>query len=1038
MSEIEIDDLVKLFTEQRQRFKSINFNEAQTRVQLINPLFAALGWDMDNTLRRLPEDEKEVVHEARVRLRSGPEAGRLKAPDYAFRVGRHRKFFVEAKSPSVSISGNLASAFQVRRYAWSDPSVKLAILTDFEEFAVYDGRVRPKRGDSPRTARLFYCTYEEYAEHWGWISSVFSRDAVFSGAFDRFVEEDAETGLPRESPGDAFLSELEVWRERIARNVAKNHPDINVRSLNSAVQRTIDRIVFLRIAEDRGIEPAGELAAIASGRRVYPRLIEVFREADARYNSGLFHFAKERNRPGEVDTLTPSLQIDDRVLKPIIESLYPPQSSYAFDALPADLLGQVYERFLGKVIRLEGGEAQIDEKPEVKKAGGVYYTPTFVVDYIVHQALGKRLEGLTLKKAASVRLIDPACGSGSFLIGAYDYLLRWYLRQYTSSDPEGHARGRPPRLVRGQSGDWRLSLEEKKRILLTHIFGVDIDAQAVEVTKLSLLLRVLEGETAETLGLMQGGRGQSAARKVARGGSLFQERVLPELAANIQFGNSLIESDFYDGKPYDLFTPEEHFIYNAFDWEDGFPEAMEDGGFDIVIGNPPYLNVDNVWGKGDPRLAYLKSHYAEVYNDKTDILFYFFKRALDLSKGTVGFIVSRAFQEAFKADKLRGYLSREGDVRQILDFQNYPVFKGVGITTSIVILDKEPRGSEDATVYRLDGADSFSPDSIARLDQDALDPRPDLPDPSSLFTTIRAAQETFGPGAWNFAETDAQSVIEKIDVGKSLLGDILPIGQGMQTGRNNVFGKLTEAQVKAWGVSEDAYFIRARNSDIQPFKIRDSGQAILYLEDFEAFEDLPDGVQTYLLEHEAILKKRAAYQRGNCDWWRYTWPLHKEHMDRTRILCPYLAKENRFALDDQGRYLGLTDTTVLFDSDQPEDLRYFLGLLNSHVLTFRMRYIAKLKSSGIYEYFENSVSKLPIRRIDFSDSDDVAAHDEMVRLVEEVIGLQTRAFQTSDAETTQARRRERTLTRKIEELSLRLYGLSDQDKGLVDSVASQD
>jgi len=285
---------------------------------------------------------------------------------------------------------------------------------------------------------------------------------------------------------DAFLDEIEKWRADLAANLALRNPALSQRDLNFAVQRTIDRIVFLRICEDRRIEVYGRLMALLNGEHTYTRLLRLFREADERYNSGLFHFQKERDRVEPPDDLTPGLEIDDAVLKKIIRRLYYPESPYEFSVLPADILGQVYEQFLGKVIRLtEGHRAKVEDKPEVKKAGGVYYTPTYIVDYIVKNTVGKLLENKTPKQAAKLRILDPACGSGSFLIGAYQYLLDWHRDWFASHDPKKSATGRNPVLYQAPGGEWKLTTTERKRILLQNIFGVDIDAQAVEVQALA-------------------------------------------------------------------------------------------------------------------------------------------------------------------------------------------------------------------------------------------------------------------------------------------------------------------------------------------------------------------------------------------------------------------------------------------------------------------------------------------------------------------------------------------------------------------------
>ena len=240
---------------------------------------------------------------------------------------------------------------------------------------------------------------------------------------------------------------------------------------------------------------------------------ELYREADERYNSELFDF--------KADTLTKSLALDDKVLKPILAGLYYPDCPYEFSVLPAEILGQVYEQFLGKVIRLTPGHrAKVEEKPEVKKAGGVYYTPSYIVDYIVEQTVGRLIEGKTPKQISKLRILDPACGSGSFLLGAYQRLLDYHRRWYEEHDPEKEARSKRPAIYQGPGGEWRLTTGEKKSILLNNVYGVDIDRQAVEVTKLSLLLKVLEGESQETLG-----------KQLA----LWRERALPDLGG-VMFG----------------------------------------------------------------------------------------------------------------------------------------------------------------------------------------------------------------------------------------------------------------------------------------------------------------------------------------------------------------------------------------------------------------------------------------------------------------------------------------------------------------------
>jgi len=651
-------DLIERFDRNADAYRSGFYNETQVRREFIDPFFKALGWDIDNTAG-YAQAYKDVVHEDAIKV-----GAQTKAPDYCFRVGGTRKFFVEAKKPAVNVKDDIPAAFQLRRYAWS-AKLPLSILTDFQEFAVYDCRVRPEKTDGPAVARTMYVSYTSYAEKWEEIASVFGKEAVLQGSFDRY----AETTKGKKGTAEvdaAFLAEIEEWRSVLARTIALRNPRLSQRELNGAVQVTIDRIIFLRICEDRGIEDYGQLLALSNGANTYGRLLEVFRRADQRYNSGLFHFERERGRAEMPDTLTPRITIDDKTLKAIIKRLYYPDSPYEFSVLPADILGQVYEQFLGKVIRLTAGHrAVIEDKPEVKKAGGVYYTPTYIVDYIVKNTVGRLLEGSTPRKASGLRILDPACGSGSFLIGAYQYLLDWHRDWYVAHGPEKHRK----ELYMGEGEEYRLTTVERKRILLQSIYGVDIDAQAVEVTKLSLLLKVLEGES-----------GQSLQAQL----QLLQERALPDLEDNIKCGNALIKPDFYNTLTLDVLTDDERLRVNVFDWQAEFPEVLagDQSGFDAVIGNPPYGALLSVG-----ETEYLRTHYEATTRD-LDTYVLFMERATGLAKpgGMISMIVPTGWYSGAKFSPLRRYVACQTDPAGFVNLP-YDVFRA-WVDTTVFVLKK--------------------------------------------------------------------------------------------------------------------------------------------------------------------------------------------------------------------------------------------------------------------------------------------------------------------------------------------------------------
>ncbi len=978
----EVQALVAKFRDGADYYAGVAFKEMSLRSEFLNPVLKALGWDPDNP--GLPVSKREVTQEDTLII-----DGEGKAPDYAFLLDGAWQWFLEAKRPGVNIESGKDPAYQIRRYCWN-AGLPLGVVTDFEEWAIYDCRYEPQPGDAATVARIDFFGFEELDERWDQLRDLLGRDSVLAGSISEFnVVNPAPRGTL--TVDQAFLKEISQWRETLAVDVAHNNINLDVVDLNGSVQNLIDRIIFLRIAEARGLEAFGDLqnAALSPEPGVYGRMLGLFKRADNRYNSGLFHFSKSRDQSGDPDEISTDLVLSDEPLRHIVQRLYYPHP-YEFSAMPADILGRVYEKFLGATITLQHNVATVEEKPEVRKAGGVYYTPVPIVEYIVEETIGPLLEGSTPADVAKLRILDPACGSGSFLISAYQFLIDWHTTYYAKT-----AKNTKKFLDKRRDGGVRLNTTERKRILLTNVFGVDIDPQAVEVTKLSLLLKVIEGQT---------------QLELATG------RILPDLDANVRCGNSLIDVDF--PLPLDV-TEEERLRYNPFNWNDEFPDVMSSGGFDAIVGNPPYLNIDSVWGRKDLRLAYIKSRYSEIHTDKTDILFYFLARAVEICKGEIGFIISRSFLEADKAQKLRGWLASNVKIREVLDFREAVVFPRVGINTAIVRMTSSKAVKTGLFRRYRDKSLPIGYRAAHLRDQ-------------ARFEENTTELSALGSASWIVTDQDNFSLLAKIDAAGTHVGDFLHIGQGMQTGANDVFAIPTENRnLLAVALESGMAFRRARNSDIMPFEISESGPYLLYVENADSFSSLPREIRSHLEEHKQALTDRKAFVRGNCEWWRFTWPLHKEFFNRPRIYAPYRAHNNRFALDADAQFLGITDTTVLYENGQPEDLRYVTAVLNSKVLTYRFRFIGKLVGGGSYEYFHNTVSKLPVPRREPGDAD----HDRLVILADEIshqrsIERSTRIPQEHKDAVASIREK----TSEVDAIVARLFEISVQEQRLIDET----
>jgi len=1015
-------DLIERFDRNLEAYRSGQYKETPLRRDFIDPFFKALGWDIDNE-QGFAEAYREVVHEDTIRV--GCEH---KAPDYSFRVGGTRKFFLEAKKPSIDIKGDPNPAYQLRRYAWS-AKLPLSILTDFEEFAVYDCRIRPLQTDKPSTARVMYLTFNEYADRWEELYGLFSKNAVLKGDFDRYV---ASTTRKRGTAevDDAFLSEIETWRDELARNIAIRNTDLSQREVNFAVGRTIDRIIFLRICEDRGIEEPNQLMALQNGTNVYRRLIDLYHRADEKYNSGLFHFRKERDRPLPPDELTLKLNIDDKVLKDIFKGLYYPDSPYEFSVLPADILGQVYEQFLGKVIRLTPAHhAKVEDKPEVKKAGGVYYTPTYIVDYIVKHTVGKLLEGKIPKDVGAngrspIRILDPACGSGSFLLGAYQLLLDWHRDRYVDQlNRRGTARRAPTKqfpIYQVGENDWRLTTAERKRILLNNIYGVDIDPQAVEVTKLSLLLKVLEEESAETIN---------------RQLKLLHERALPDLAGNIKCGNSLIGPDFYEGRQLDLLDEEERLRINVFDWEAEFPEIMHPssgsgGGFDAVIGNPPYIRIQVMREWAPVEVGWYGRHYEAASAGSYDIYVIFVEKGLSVltEHGILGFILPTKFFSTDYGASLRKLISQKQALTEVVDFHHHQIFEGSTTYTCLLFLNGRPTKS---TLY----VEAVPVSSNG---------------PLKLSKSIRLQIPTGSDSPWLFQSQDEENLVEII-MSRARSLEELPtkISRGSSTGADDVFiFNVAGAHL----VTKDG-----QNIVVEPEILR----IPIYATDFSRFVFRPANTQRilfpyvvredgYQLMEEKVLKtefpKAYKYLQSRKNdllirkqfrmWYSFSAPRNLEIHDKAQMFVPLLADRGLFCFLPSGgqtRCLMASAGFSLTTKDTDLSPKYVLGLLNSKLLFWRLKSISNVFRGGWITCTKQYVKTLPIRTIDFSDPSDKACHDKMVSLVERMLALHKElAKARTEHEQTALQRQIDATDRQIDRLVYELYGLAEEEVGIVE------
>jgi len=938
----KLSELVQRFEEQYASYKNSDYNETLTRRDFIDPFFKALGWDIDNE-QGYAEAYREVIHEDKIKIGGG-----TKAPDYAFRAGSDKKlFFVEAKKPSVVIKDDILPAYQVRRYGWN-AGLSISIVTDFEEFAIYDCTKKPDHKDKASVARIKYLTFHDYLTEFDFLWNTFARESVLKGSFDKFVQGTANK-RGTETVDKAFLLSLDSWRTYLATSISRENKTLDEDEINFAVQLTIDRIIFLRIAEDRNVEPYGNLKTALQQGDYYQNLFSIFKEADDKYNSGLFDFKK--------DQISKNLKVDNKVIKTIVTELYYPESPYEFSVLAVEILGSAYEQFLGKVIRITPAHnAKIEEKPEVRKAGGVYYTPEYIVEYIVKNTVGKLIEGKTPKEISKIKIVDPACGSGSFLIGAYHYLLIYHKNYYSNNGKPAKGKKEDTLTPEGY-----LTTAEKKRILLNNIYGVDIDVNAVEVTKLSLLLKCMEGETQAS---------------IAHQLSMFHERVLPTLENNIKSGNSLIDTDYYESR---LDFGDEKKI-KPFNWEKAFPEVFAERteeadtkeelkriahqakvhaqkaleystelsekletvyepqvkyeknsntGFDVVIGNPPYGYMIP-----QEQQTYFERKYKHQDYQK-DLYLLFLERYEHLLKerGTLGVIISNTWLQSITLKKIRSYLLNNFEWDKILLLPE-KVFNAIVDTHVLVFQKEKPRKDHSFQIEVLRERNYILSHALIQCDLATNG------DPINVSVNKKT-----------------KDVFEKISKNNKKLFEMATVYNGAKPFEK---GKGTPPQTQKI-VDEKPFVVKGKKPE----------------------------------KNWSPLVRGSLINRYVNLWNNDYWILYGKWLAAPRDPKIFQAKEkimirqtgdSLIATIIPGGYIGRDNLHIIIPF--PEiNINYLLGLINSKLMDFVYTNINPEKGEALAQVKKKHVEILSIKEINTNDKSQMLLQSEIIKLVDQLLQL---------------------------------------------------
>lgn len=971
----EVERLVNDFEQNESHYLTKDFQETEVRNRFIDPFFTALGWDFHQT--DIAKVEWDVHREFSQRDNSS-----TKKPDYAFRVKDGNnfkvKFFVEAKAPWVKLTDS-DPVYQAKRYAFSSHGkTPIVILTDFQEFRVFNGFQKPIY-ENPLQGLIsgLDIKYIDYSKNWDKIWDLFSKEAVENGSIATLA---GTISKSTKTLDDEFLADISSWRETLAKHIALRNKDLNVDQLNEAVQRIIDRLVFIRNLEDRGIEYEGALLSHTTIKEsIYQHLIPMFRNLDTDYNGLLFkkHFSED-------------LVIDDKVIKDQIKQMCYPISPYQFDEIEPEILGRIYEKFLGSKIRLtDGHSAKIEEKPEVRHAGGVYYTPQYIVDYIVLNTLGKLIEGKKPEEIKKIKVCDPACGSGSFLLGAFELIMNYHKNWYSNANQTTQKKYKSDFYISADK-EIRITLKKRSEILRNNIFGVDIDREATEVAIMSLYLKLLDD-----------GFDKGQVEMFMKG------HILPDMTANIKCGNSLIRTDFFDG----VFEIDQLLwkTVNPFDWNKEFFGGIDFEGFDCIIGNPPYLAFQE--GTNSEKQYFTRNYRSAV--GKYDQYVLFIEMAIKQLKknGAFSFIVPNKFIQAGYGKGIKRIIL-ETKINEIVDFNDIQVFKDATNYPCIINLSNGV-GS------------TFNYLSVEQI-----------LDTTFIGNTIEIEQAKLDDGPWSLIAPEIAQIMQKLTTGQGVISNYSnAITQGVRTGHlESYFNQVDSNLVESLGLEEELLVrvLHGKNTKRFYSEIDSKKDILIYPYDRKngnvvEIKKYPR-IEAYLSQFREALRERKdsnkVFKNTGKIWYEY-WDSKPIVFTKNKIVFPDISDKPNFFLDEIGLpYLNTCYAIIPKSSDKIFSL---LGVLNSPVTNFFIKNTCPFVRGGFYRYKTNYVKNIPIPNIDAGVDDLISG------FVKKIIALRKEMSDTkTEQEISLKMKIVDTYESKVNALVYKLFNLSTKEIEIIE------
>ena len=965
----------------------------------IDELLSLFGWNVQNTHQVLTEHtlgkaEKEKLQEI------GSTNTR---PDYTLVNGTVKLSFVDAKSLAVNIAEDKDAAFQIRSYGWSI-SAPFSIVTNFEQLAIYDCSAMPYVNDDANVARKYIFTYNQYVDNFDVLETFLFKANVISRNV-KFVNKKGNT------LDEKFAKLLGQFRKSLAKAIiAANHIE-STDTLSFYVQTIIDRILFIRVCEARGLEEQGLLYKIAKTNFWDEFKASSYADFYDHYDGPMFKKIQPLQR----------LAIDNEVLGDFVRTLYYP-SPYRFDVIPLKSLSDMYDLFLGYQLVVNDGDVSDELKSEFKKSNGAVTTPEKLVSQVIGLTMPDTyMKNLGIDELLNLKIADIACGSGVFLAGVYDYMAK------TLEEKINEGCDIQSDYCVNINGKKKLTIKGRKAIVNNCLYGVDINPEAVEVAKLSLSLKIVDDYAPKDFDAV----------------GILGSQILKGVGSNIKCGNSLVAADIETICPGISKNLGELQMTNAFDWETSYPKVFEHGGFDCIVGNPPYVEVKN-YNVALPSMAsYIKKTYRSSRNGKIDLAIPFIEKGINLlnNKGRLGYIIQKRFFKDLYGKGIRQFLTDADNfmVNGVYDYDENNLFAGRITYVAILVCDRNTKNNEHLWYM-----------NSVHTERNRLMP-------ANMLTEM----------PWNFDTYQMNCLRTRLRQGLGTLKDICNVKVGVQVLWNDAFqivvDEISDGLIKGHSKIDENVVIEYdackpllcneqfapltkreyTTFALFPYSVTDNGE-VKEIE-FSEFARLYPKAGAYMNKHkETICKnvqtlpqKNDAYNSDE-HWHLYT-RANNHGAVYPKICVPMTAQypQASVILD---KYVYCDNANMFFiQIENPNETRLYAlaAIISSTIFNTLARTLANPQSGGYYKFNKQFLDHVPVPCKAFEKcGKNIVKLASIAKRIEQIneqlkksAGLQTSGLELSLKE----------LWQQLDDTCLKLYGIkSKEDKAILYSVLRKD